>query len=140
MKADLFVLLFSLVLISGNCERKGPYIDGVYKGISKAMYTAEEFYGAAEITIKNGWIAKVDFKIIDKKNNELFDDKYELHYKDNELYQQQCRNDRKGVQKYPLELLKYQKMDNIDAVSGATWSYNMFKYSIIEALKNAIKK
>jgi len=50
------------------------------------------------------------------------------------MYIDQCRNDWKGVQHYPAELLKKQKIDLVDAVSGATWSYIIFKASVEKAL------
>jgi major membrane immunogen (membrane-anchored lipoprotein) len=55
------------------------------------------------------------------------------------LYVDQCRKDYKGVQTYPGKLLQAQHVEKVDAVSGATWSYNIFKASVNEALKNAKK-
>ena len=118
----------------------GPYTDGTYEGSSRAIYLQENYWGHTKVTIENGYIAKVEFKIVDSTKNELFDDKYERYFNGNEEYIRQCRNDWKGVQTYPPQLVKYQKLKNIDAVTGATWSYNMFKYSATEALKKAVKK
>lgn len=72
---------------------------------------------------------------MDTSNQELFDEKYEKHFIGNELYTNQCRNDWKGVQSYPEKLLKSQRLDDLDAVTGATWSYNIFKSSISIALQ-----
>jgi major membrane immunogen (membrane-anchored lipoprotein) len=60
-----------------------------------------------------------------------------VHFKDNPVYIKQCRKDSKGVRAYPKKLFKTQDIDQVDAMSGATWSYNIFKASVNEALKNA---
>jgi Major membrane immunogen, membrane-anchored lipoprotein len=117
------------------------YNDGVYFGESKSIYVQEPYYGQTTVTIKNGEIVDVDFKIVDKVHNERFDEKYEKHFKGNDEYIQQCRNDWKGVQTYPKQLKKKKDIEKVDAVSGATWSYNLLKASLQEALKKAeIKK
>jgi major membrane immunogen (membrane-anchored lipoprotein) len=93
--------------------------------------------GISKVYISKGIICKIDFQIMDTLNNELFDDKYEKHFVDNNYYTNQCRNDWKGVLHYPEELLKTQIIDSVDAVSGATWSYNIFKSSAGIALGKA---
>jgi major membrane immunogen (membrane-anchored lipoprotein) len=52
-------------------------------------------------------------------------------------YIQQCRNDWEGVKTYPKLLSEKQDIKKVDAIAGATWSYNTFKASVNEALKNA---
>jgi major membrane immunogen (membrane-anchored lipoprotein) len=136
-----FVILICVVCIVLLANKfRGPYEDGSYDGCSRAIYLQENYWGHTKVTIENGYITKIDFKIVDSTKNELFDDKYERYFKGNDLYISQCRNDWKGVQMYPKKLLKYQKLQSVDAVTGATWSYNMFKYSAAEALKKAVKK
>lgn len=39
--------------------------------------------------------------------------------------------------RYPKKLSETQDINKIDAISGATWSYNIFRASVNEALKNA---
>ncbi len=56
------------------------------------------------------------------------------------MYVQQCRNDRRGVLSYPDTLLKYQDICKVDAIAGATWSYNLFRTSVKEALLAAGEK
>jgi major membrane immunogen (membrane-anchored lipoprotein) len=135
----LAIVLISLLIYSLR-SAGGPYKDGVYEGRSHAIYSYEPYVGVVKLTVKDGWITEVDFKIVDTVKNELFDSNYERYMNGNELYIQQCRNDWKGVQAYPGVLLKNQELDKVDAVSGATWSYNMFSYSVRIALKNAKKK
>jgi major membrane immunogen (membrane-anchored lipoprotein) len=128
--ASLGLLLLAFTLV---------YKDGAFKGTSRSVYTSEPYYGHTTLTIEKGKIVNVDFKVRDSVQHELFDGKYEKHYAGNPEYIQQCRNDWKGVQSYPDSLLKYQDINKVDAISGATWSYNLFKASAQEALNNAKK-
>jgi major membrane immunogen (membrane-anchored lipoprotein) len=134
IKKTIFAfILLMLVAFSGD----GPYKDGNYTGTSRAIYTNEPYYGYSKIAIKNGKIIKVEFFVRDSSRHEYFDDKYEKYFAGNNVYIQQCRNDWKGIQSYPDSLLKYQDLDKVDVISGATWSYNIFKASTQEALSAA---
>lgn len=140
-KILFYTLLALIVYLISSCETKsGPYIDGVYKGSSQSEYTAEPYWGNVIITIKNGYISEVDFQVVDSAKKEVFSDKYERHFADNAVYMEQCRNDWKGIQDYPKELVAKQSMDSVDVVSGATWSFNILKAAIQEALKDAKRK
>lgn len=139
MKNTFILLTLAIFLLSSfSCDKdKGSVMlnDGTYKGSSQSHYTMEPYVGTAIIEIKDHKIIGVEFQIVDTLNNEVFGSDYEKHYPDNELYQQQCRNDWQGVINYPKELLAKQRVDSIDAVSGATWSYNIFKASVEKALE-----
>jgi major membrane immunogen (membrane-anchored lipoprotein) len=41
------------------------------------------------------------------------------------------------VQTYPAKFLKVQDIDKVDAITGATWSYNLFKASLAVAMAKA---
>ena len=133
IKKNIFI--FVAVLFLAYSPNK-PYKDGEYSGTSRAIYTNEPYYGHIDITIKKGKIVKVEFSVRDSSKHEYFDDKYEKYFAGNDEYIQQCRNDWKGLQSYPDSLLKYQDIDKVDAISGATWSFNIFKASVQEALFN----
>jgi major membrane immunogen (membrane-anchored lipoprotein) len=111
--------------------------DGTYEGMSRAKYKSEPFWGIVHLTIKNGKFTDVDFVVRDSDLHETFDGKYEKHFEGNADYIQQSRNDWKGVQTYPKLLSEKQDIKKVDAISGATWSYNIFSASVNEALKNA---
>jgi major membrane immunogen (membrane-anchored lipoprotein) len=111
--------------------------DGTYKGSSRSKYIHEPYWGNVQLTIKNGLISDIYFVIRDSNLHETFDGKYEKHFEGNPEYIQQSRNDWKGAQHYPKELKDEQDINKIDAISGATWSYNIFKASVKVALKNA---
>lgn len=113
------------------------YKDGVYQGSSRSIYTEENFWGSVTIQIKNGKIATVNYEIINKDSNEVFGEYYENHYAGNLYYMKQCRNDWKGVQTYPQLLLNTQNVCHLDAITGATWSFNLFKDSVKNALTDA---
>lgn len=113
------------------------YKDGTYEGESRAKYIYEPYWGNVHLTIKNGLITNIDFIIRDSNLHEIFDGKYEKHFEGNAEYIQQSRNDWKGVQAYPKNLSEKQDINKLDAISGATWSYNIFKASVKEALKDA---
>lgn len=116
------------------------YKDGCYRGVSRADYTDEPYYGCTRLVIKQGLITQVDFCVCDSAKHEYFDDNYERHFSGNDEYIRQCRNDRIGILSYPDSLLKYQDISKVDAIAGATWSYNLFRASVKEALSAADEK
>lgn len=140
MKRVFFFLLAIMVSASVYSQVQDStvkYKDGTYFGQSRAKYTYEPYWGCVHLTLKNGLITDIRFVIRDSNLHETFDGNYEKHFEGNPEYIQQSRNDWKGVQGYPRSLTDKQDINKIDAVSGATWSYNIFKASVNEALKNA---
>ena len=115
------------------------YKDGIYEGQSQDSYTDEPYWGKAWLTISNGLVTGVRFTIRDSSIHEEFNEEYKKHFEGNELYIQQCINDSKGVITYPKLLLKSMDINKVDATTGATWSYNIFKSSVLEALNKAAK-
>jgi major membrane immunogen (membrane-anchored lipoprotein) len=145
----IFVILLT-VLISTSVFPQKPEIqgkalqdssvgfkDGTFEGMSRAKYIYEPFWGSVRISLTNGRFTEINFVIRDSNLHETFDANYEKHFTGNAEYIQQSRNDWKGVQSYPEKLSEKQDINKVDAVSGATWSYNIFKASVIEALKKA---
>jgi major membrane immunogen (membrane-anchored lipoprotein) len=113
--------------------------DGNYSGQSRSMYIDEPYWGSVRFTLKNGQYMGISFIIRDSSLHETFDSIYEKHFQGNDLYIQQCRNDWKGVQTYPKRLIEIQHISKVDATTGATWSYNIFKASVKDALTKAVK-
>jgi major membrane immunogen (membrane-anchored lipoprotein) len=130
-----FLIISGIILLAFT--RDGRLKDGRFEGTSRAMYIDEPYYGSTRITVEGGKIIRVDFTVRDSSKHELFNGEYEKYFAGNDLYIQQCRNDWKGIRSYPDSLLKYQDLDRVDAISGATWSYNIFRASALEALKQA---
>jgi len=121
-------------------QKSGPYLDGVYKANSQAQYTYEPYVGYVTITIKNGWPIDAEFKIVDTAKNEPFDERYEKNFEGNQHYIDQCRSDLRGTKAYPEFLTKEKDIDKVDAITGATWSYNIFKEAVNKALMMAKRK
>lgn len=115
---------------------KTQFRDGVYKGESQSKYIAEPYWGQVTIRIKDDKVTLVSFQILDKEKNEVFGPDYEKHFKDNPEYIAQCRNEVKGIKAYTETFLKNSNVDKVDAITGATWSYNIFR----DALKAALEK
>jgi major membrane immunogen (membrane-anchored lipoprotein) len=129
------LILVSIFKLTCSTEENGHrWIDGIYSGSSQSTYIYEPYVGKTVIEIENQKIVKVEFQIVDTVKNEVFGPDYDKHFPDNVIYQEQCHRDWKGVQLYTAELLKTQDIDSIDAVSGATWSYNIFKASVKKAM------
>lgn len=151
MKLKTFLILLALGIIGAgviffshsNADNSSTspyspcYKDGVYHGKSRSIYIYENFWGKVQLTIKHGMITNVDFLIIDQDKNEVFSDTYERHYAGNNHYIHQCRNEWNGIQTYPQWLLDKQNIADIDAITGATWSFNIFKDSVAIALREA---
>jgi major membrane immunogen (membrane-anchored lipoprotein) len=126
---------------NSNTELKdtsSTYIDGTYQGHSQSYYTGEPYWGHIQITVENGSFAYLSFTIRDSSTHEPVDSMYGVnHYAGNSTYQQQCVNDGHGIEIYPQRLILSQDIDNVDAITGATWSYNIFIASAKNALKDA---
>ncbi|HZK69229.1 MAG TPA: FMN-binding protein [Paludibacter sp.] len=136
----LVLLSLAIALSSGTINVKKKYKDGIYTGESQSRYTSEPYRGQATLEIKNDKIIKLTFQIIDKSNNEVFGPDYEQHFKNNPEYMQQCRNDLKGIKAYTEKFNQSKKLEQVDAITGATWSYNIFRDAIKVALEKAANK
>jgi len=119
-------------------DTSGNYADGLYQGLSQASYTGEPYWGQMQIIIQNNSFASIHFTIKDSNTHEIVDSLYGvLHFSGNPDYMQQCVNDGHGIEIYPQRLIESQNLDNVDAITGATWSYNIFKATANAALKDA---
>jgi major membrane immunogen (membrane-anchored lipoprotein) len=107
--------------------------------MSRAKYTGEPYWGKVEVIIDKGVISVVKFTIRDSALHEPFNLAYAKHFEGNPLYIQQTKNDWNGVQTYPRKAIETQDANKVDAISGATWSYNIFKAALNEALRKARK-
>jgi major membrane immunogen (membrane-anchored lipoprotein) len=119
---------------------KKQFNDGVYTGESQSRYTSEPYWGQVTLEIKDDSVKLVSFRIMDKEKNEVFGPDYERHFKDTPAYVEQCRNEVKGIKAYTEEFLKERSMEDVDAITGATWSYNLFKDAVNVTLKKAVNK
>ncbi len=115
------------------------FTDGTYDGESQAQYTSEQFWGHTRITINNNVFTGIYFTIRDSNLHEVVDSIYGVHhYSSIPAYMQQCVNEDHAIKIYPRQLLKSQRLQEVDCITGATWSYNIFIASTNEALKKAL--
>jgi major membrane immunogen (membrane-anchored lipoprotein) len=133
----LSALLFSATAYSQLQDSTIKCKDGTYYGQSRSKYIYEPYWGTVHLTVKNGEFTDIAFVIRDSNLHENFDGNYEKHFEGNPEYIQQSRNDWNGTQTYPKRLSAKQDINKVDAISGATWSYNIFKASVNQALKDA---
>jgi major membrane immunogen (membrane-anchored lipoprotein) len=147
MKSVKYLVLFVIALciempnpLSGQEIKKDTvkvYKDGIYSGQSRSLYTEEPYWGKIQFRVEKGLFTNIRFMIRDSALHETFNDSYAKHFEGNALYIQQTKNDWNGVKKYPEKLMAKQDIMKIDVISGATWSYNIFKASLEDALKKA---
>ncbi|MDP4089389.1 MAG: hypothetical protein Q8930_09005 [Bacillota bacterium] len=97
--------------------------DGDYEIQTKP--DVEGYFSKAKVTIKDGKITNVDWKIIDSQNR-VFDEKYEDVFPQAE-YKEQCRNDLKGAKSYVSQFIETQDLSKVDAIAAATWANTKFK-------------
>ena len=136
MKKNLILIVFCILSCSVFTQTNSLK-NGTFEGRSCSYYCNEQYKGITLITVKNGRIMNVSFQIMDTIKNELFDQNYSSHFPTEPVYQKQCVEDWKGVQNYPAQLLKKQNLKKVDAMTGATWSHNLFVSSATIALKKA---
>lgn len=125
-----------LILCAGATFTDKHFKDGIYKGESCSKYTIEPYWGQVTLKIKDDNITLLHFQILDKDKNEVFGPDYEKYFKDNPIYIEQCRNEVKGIKTYTEAFLRMKSMEHVDAMTGATWSYNIFK----DAMKATLEK
>jgi major membrane immunogen (membrane-anchored lipoprotein) len=121
-------------------DTSANYLDGTYYGQSQSIYTSEPFWGHILISVNGGSFTDIQFTIRDSSTHEPVDSMYGvIHYPDNSYYMEQCVNDGHGIEEYPKRLMELQDLDKVDAITHATWSYNIFTASAQAALLNAEK-
>jgi uncharacterized protein len=142
---SILVLYFTSIICFGQNQQNSVksqlntdivYRDGFYKGKSQGDYPNEPYWGISRIRIDKGLFSEIYFTIRDSSLHEIFDGQYEKHFAGNTEYIKQSRNDWAGLQAYPKKLFEVQDTNKLDAITGATWSYNIFRASVSDALKN----
>lgn len=131
-------LLLTLAIVPGliSMTPTKQFRDGVYTGESRSKYSNEPYWGQVTVEIKNDKVTLLTFRIVDKEKNEIFGPGFERHFKGNAMYTEQCRNEVKAIKAYTEAFIKNGGIAHVDAITGATWSYNLFG----DALKTALEK
>lgn len=142
------VTVLSLFTGCGSSQKNNPasakeqgksYKDGTYT----AQSSPDERGAIGEITlvIEKGKIAKADYKGI-MKDGKIKDTDYgKTNGKiENQDFYNKAQNAVRAAASYPAKLVETQDVDKIDAVSGATVSYNQFAEAVKKALEKAKEK
>ena len=133
-------------LLFGGCGGGGNYADGIYTAQSEVYEGLEDEenleggdgYGVVTITLKDNVIVDCSFTtyMIDgtakgpdygKKNGEI----------SNRDYYNKAQRAVLASQKYAEQLTAAGSLDGVDAISGATISYQEFREAVKAALKQA---
>ena len=131
----------SIVIHNGQMLEHAPtagaaYRDGTYE--AQDQPDMEGYYAKAKVIVTDGKIANVEWNIFDKyRNDRMFDETYEEVFAGNALYQEQCRKDLAGAKIYGSKLIETQNLDDVDAISGATWAHKKFVNIMKPALEQA---
>ena len=137
-RAALALLAAATLLAScGKSKKPTAFADGTYTGKS-SVFEADESgngagYGEAEITVKDNKIIACTFKLYEPDGT-LKDENYGAG-----LSQENRLKAQKAVQaadRYAEAAVAAGSADGVDAISGATLSYNEF----IEAVNDALSK
>ncbi|SHI03152.1 Major membrane immunogen, membrane-anchored lipoprotein [Sporobacter termitidis DSM 10068] len=135
----LLVLLLALPLLTG-CGGSGnaAYKDGTYTG--KSSEDDKGAYGEATIIIEGNKITDCKY-VTWQKDGTVKDENYgkvngEISNQD---YYDKAQRAVEAMQQYAQKLVEVQKAADVDAVSGATISYNQFKEAVNSALDEAKK-
>jgi major membrane immunogen (membrane-anchored lipoprotein) len=132
---NLFITVLSLISYSLCSDSSSTYLDGNYSGYSQATYINEPYWGHARINVTGGSFTSIEFMIRDSSFHENVDSMYGIvNFPGQPDYLDQCVNDGHGIVEYPKRLLKSQNLSNVDAITGATWSYKIFIASVKAAL------
>ncbi len=142
--ALVFALAAALLLPFTGCSsetKNTEYTDGTYSGRSSDFADDESGngagYGTVEVTVKDNKVVSCTFKMFELDGT-LKDETYGA-----DLSRENRLKAQKAVQsapKYAAMLEKSGTLDGIDAISGATVSYNEFKEAVGDALKKAEKQ
>ncbi|HWQ41248.1 MAG TPA: FMN-binding protein [Desulfosporosinus sp.] len=128
-------LMLLLLLGCGNSSDNIAYKDGTYTG--KSSEDDQGAYGEAAVTIDDNKITSCKY-VTWQSDRTVKDEEYgkvngEISNRD---YYDKAQLAVKAMQQYAQELVEVQKLEDVDAVSGATIAYNQF----VEAAKKALEE
>lgn len=133
------VSILSLSLLAGcgsPSSQSAARTDGTYTG--KSSEDDRGAYGEATITIQDGKIADCKY-VTWQKDGTIKDENYGKvnGQTANEDYYQKAQIAVSAMKQYAAQLVEVQKLEDVDAVSGATISFDQFTQAVTEALKEA---
>ena len=144
-KLTAVFLLVVLVMSFAACGSGGSYKDGTYTAQSSVYESLEDDedeggagYGVVTITIKDNVITACEFTTYEPDGTAKGED---YGKKDGEIANQDYYNKAqravKASQNYAEQLAAKGQLSEVDAITGATISYNEFNEAVELALKDA---
>ncbi|MDR2743030.1 MAG: FMN-binding protein [Treponema sp.] len=134
----LLVISFGVVFFAAGCGNSG-YKDGTYTGRSGP--DDQDAFGEASLTIAGGKITDCRF-VTRQKDGSIKDENYgkingEIS---SQPYYDKAQLAVAAMEKYAHDLSRTGNLKDVEAVSGATISYNQFREAVEEALEAARKR
>ena len=132
-----FIIVLILTLLSGCSGDRDPvYKDGTY--IGKSSEDDNGAYGEATITIEGGKITGCEY-VTWQKDGTVKDENYgkvngEISNQD---YYDKAQRAVNAMEQYARQFVEVQGPEDVDAVSGATISYDQFQEAVSNALEEA---
>ena len=139
------VIGFAAALLSvglTGCGGNASYKDGTYEGISSVYEGDEEGngdgYGVVSLTIKDGEVSDCTFTTY-QTDGTLKDEDYGKQNGEisNADFYNKAQRAILACSEYAKQYAETGDLKEVDAISGATVSYNQFKEAVGEALKKA---
>ncbi|MBQ9156153.1 MAG: FMN-binding protein [Eubacterium sp.] len=139
--AAALVVIASLSMALAGCGGPKSYADGTYEGKSSVYEDNDgegDGYGEVSITIKDGKITDCTFNTYET-NGDLKDEDYGKQNGEvaNQDFYNKAQKALAGSKEYAKMLVETGDYHAIDAISGATISYNQFMEAVDEALSKA---
>lgn len=134
----VFILALALLPLPGcsGGDRDIVYKDGTY--IGKSGEDDNGAYGEATITVEGGKITDCEY-VTWQKDGTVKDENYgkvngEISNQD---YYDKAQLAVDAMEQYARQLVEVQRPEDVDAVSGATISYDQFNEAVSDALEEA---
>ncbi len=135
-RKNLFIaLLIGLASLFTACSKEAPLKDGTYT--AESSKTDKGAYAKIILVIKGNQIDNVKFLNYDGKGN-LKDENYGKS-SGNEAFYKKAQQAVAGMKSFEKQINEKKDLGMVEAVSGATISYNQFKEAMEIALDKARK-
>ena len=139
-----FAILLAVAVITvffAGCGSTKTYADGTYTGKSEVYEDNDgqgDGYGVVTLTIKDGKITECEFNTYEPDGT-LKDEDYGKQNGEvaNQDYYNKAQKALAGSKQYAKLLVESGDYHSIDAISGATISYNQFLDAVEDALRQA---
>ena len=144
VKRVLYLLLCGIMILSlASCGGEKIYLDGTFEGQSQ-LYEGEDDgsaagYGVVSITIKDNVITECEYSTYEPDGT-LKDSEYGKQNGEvaNQDFYNKAQRAVQACTKYAEQLVEVGDAKKVDAISGATVSYNEFQEAVEDALNKAL--